>query len=358
MAQRLVAALDLRALLHDSFAGAGLREGDAAAVADVLVDANLRGVESHGLARAPVYLRRVRDAVATGTDGLTVAVDAGALCRLEAGGGIGPAVGVAATDLAVERAVAHGVGVVAVGGSGHFGAAGYYARRAAGRGLVALVTSNGPPSMAPHGAAEPFLGTNAVAVAAPLGRHGTFCLDMSSSTVARGRILRAAALGEAIEPGWAVDADGRPTTDPAAALAGAVLPLGGAKGSGLAFAVCLLAGTLAGAPFDPDVVPTVGPRAGDRQDLGQIFVVLDPWRLASREEAAARVEALVDRLHDLRAAEGFDGGRVAGERGDALARHRAVHGVPVEAAELDELAQACAACGLPELAGRAAGLGA
>jgi LDH2 family malate/lactate/ureidoglycolate dehydrogenase len=211
--------------------------------------------------------------------------------------------------------------------------------------------------MAPHGAAEPFLGTNAVAVAVPMGRHGTFCLDTSASTVARGRILRAAALGEAIEPGWAVDADGRATTDAAAALAGAVLPLGGAKGSGLAFAICLLAGTLGGAPFDPDVVPTVGPHAGDRQDLGQLFVVLDPWRLASREEATARVEQLVDRLQGLRPAEGVDVVRFAGERGDGLARHRTVHGIPVEDAELGALAEACAACGLPEVAERARGLG-
>ena len=263
--------------------------------------------------------------------------------------------GVAATDLAVERAVAHGIGVVAVGGSGHYGAAGYYARRAAGRGLVALVTSNGPPSMAPHGAAEPFLGTNAVAVAAPLGRHGTFCLDMSSSTVARGRILRAAALGEAIEPGWAVDADGRATTDAAAALAGAVLPLGGAKGSGLAFAVCLLAGTLAGAPFDPDVVPTVGPRAGDRQDLGQLFVVLDPWRLASGRRPPRGWSTRRPPPRPARR-RGHRRGALRRRARRPLARQRTVHGVPVEAAELEALARACDACGLPELAARAAGL--
>ena len=194
-----------------------------------------------------------------------------------------------AVELAADLTAEHGIGLVAVGRSTHFGAAGYYARLAAERGLVAIVASNGPAHMAPHGAAEPFLGTNAFAVGAPLGRHGTFSLDMASSVAARGKVLRAQALGEPIAPGLAIDAGGVPTTDAAAALAGAVLPLGGPKGSGLAFAVCLLAGVLAGADFDDELEPMSGGGATPRpQNVGQLFLLLDPWRLASPEPRRPR----------------------------------------------------------------------
>jgi LDH2 family malate/lactate/ureidoglycolate dehydrogenase len=348
---------DLARLLRASFAGAGLPDRDASAVSEVLVDANLRGTESHGLARAPAYLRRVHAGVPRGTEAFEVSVGAGALCRVDAGQGLGPAVAVRAVDLTIELADEHGLGLVAVGGSSHFGAAGFYARRAAERGLISLVASNGPATMAPHGAARRFLGTNAIAVGAPLGRHGAFVLDMSSSIEARGKIIRANALGRPIASGLAIDPQGRPTTDAAAALAGAVLPLGGPKGSGLAFAVCLLAGVLGGACFDDEVAPMYGDPPAP-QNVGHVFLVVDPWRLAAPDEAAARVEALVDRLHALPAADGHGAVRVAGERGDRLAAERRRDGIPVESAELEVLAAAREECGMPDLAARARALGA
>jgi LDH2 family malate/lactate/ureidoglycolate dehydrogenase len=355
---RLVSATNLTALVRGCFTGAGLSAGDAAAVADVLVDADLRGTESHGISRAPLYLRRLRAGLTGGTERLAVRERSGPLCRLDAGHALGPAVGVRAVELAAELAAEHGIGLVAVGRSTHFGAAGYYARVAAQRGLVAIVASNGPAHMAPHGAAEPFLGTNAFAIGAPLGRHGSFSLDMASSVAARGKVIRARALGEPIPPGLAIDAGGAPTTDAAAALAGAVLPLGGAKGSGLAFAICLFAGVLAGADFDDELEPMSGGGTPRPQNVGQLFLLLDPWRLASPGEATTRVEALVDRLHGLAAADGFDEVLFAGERGDRLAAERRAHGIPVEQAELDALARACEEGGLADLAERTRALAA
>ena len=358
MALRLVSATDLTALVRGCFTGAGLSGADAAAVAEVLVDANLRGTESHGISRAPVYLRRLRAGLTRGTERLTVRQRSGPLCRLDAGHALGPAIGVRAVGIAAELAAEHGIGFVAVGRSTHFGAAGYYARWAAQRGLVAVVASNGPAHMAPHGAAEPFLGTNAFAIAAPLGREGTFSLDMASSVAARGKVIRAHAAGEPIPAGLAIDAGGAPTTDAAAALAGAVLPLGGPKGSGLAFAVCLLAGVLAGADFDDELAPMSGGAKARPQNVGQLFLVLDPWRLASPEEATARVEGLVERVHRLRPAEGFDEVLVAGERGDRLAAERLSRGIPIEEAELDALAGACEEGGMADLARRTRALAA
>jgi LDH2 family malate/lactate/ureidoglycolate dehydrogenase len=137
-----------------------------------------------------------------------------------------------------------------------------------------------------------------------------------------------------------------------------VLPLGGPKGSGLAFAVCLLAGVLAGADFDDELEPMSGGATARPQNVGQLFLLVDPWRLASPEEATARVEELVERLHGLRRAEGFDEVLVPGERGDRLAAERRTHGIPVEEAELDALAGACDESGLPELARRTRALAA
>ena len=345
----------LAALIRECFAGLGLGTNDAAAVAQVCVYANLRGIDSHGLARVPAYMRKVHAGLAGGTERMSAGAGGGALCRLDGGRALGPAAAVKGVDLAIELAERHGVGVVGVGDSTHFGAAGFYVRRAARRRLVAVAATNGPATMAPHGASEAFLGTNAIAIGAPLGRHGEFVLDMSSSIVARGRIMRADAFAAPIEPGLAIAADGQPTTDARAALAGAVLPLGGAKGSGLAFAVCMLAGVLGGAGFDDEVVPMHG--SSDRpQNVGHVFAVIDPWRLADPADALARVEQLVDRLHALRPAAGFDRVRFAGERGDEQAAARRVHGIPLAPAELEATARACEECGLGQVADRARAL--
>jgi LDH2 family malate/lactate/ureidoglycolate dehydrogenase len=347
----VVAADELVSLVRACCAGVGLADDDARAVADVLVDANLRGVDSHGVARLPMYLRRVRAGLARGTDGISFPLRSGPTCRIDAGHALGPAVAIKAIDHAIELARRHGIGLVAVANSTHFGHAGFYARRAAAQRLIAIVMTNGPPGMAPHGGTEPLLGTNPVAIGVPLGDRGEFVLDMSSSVAARGKIIRRRALGRPIEPGWAVDATGEPTTDAAAALAGAVLPVGGAKGSGMAFAVSLLVGVLAGAAFDHAVAPMDG--STRPQGLGHVLLVIDPWRLAPAGETLTRVEDLVDRLHAVRPARGFDRVLHAGERGEMLAAERRRSGIPLEAAETGAIAQACDELGLAAIAARA-----
>ena len=347
----VVASDTLATLIAECFVAVGLSSADGSAMAEVMVDANLRGVDSHGFQRLPAYMGRVSAGLAAGGDALAVRARAGPMQRLDAAHALGPLGASRATDAAVELAREHGLGLVALGNSGHFGAAGYYARRAAREGLIALVTTNGPATMAPHGAAEPFVGTSALAIAVPLGRHEPFCLDMSASVVARGKVMRAAAQGTQLEPGVAIDADGRPTLDPTAALAGSVLPLGGPKGSGLALAIGLLSGILAGADFDDEVAPMHGD-SGRRQNAGHVFLTIDPWRLADRDETSERLEQLVERLRALRTAEGFDRVLYAGERSAELARERRRTGIPVAAGELEAAARACERAGATDLARR------
>ena len=348
----LVPSTELIALVRECFRGMGLSKDDAEAVSAAIVDANLRGFESHGFERVPVYLRRLKAGLAGGTDRMSVVARSGALLRLDAGSGLGPAVAVKAMDLAIELAGEDGVGVVAVGNSTNFGAAGFYARRAARRELVGIVTTNSPKAMAPHGAAEPFLGTNPIAIAIPLGDgNDELVLDMATSAVARGKIRRAHALGEPIEPGVAIDAHGHPTDDPDAALGGSLLPLGGPKGSGLAFAIAVLVGILTGADFD-DELPSMYSDFDRPSNPGHVFIVIDPWRLADYETTMRRLRGLVDRLHSLRTRPGFASVLYAGEKGSALARERESAGVPIAISELEHVASACRECGLHAFADR------
>lgn len=347
----LIDSTVLTPVIRECFEGLGLSSADAQAVADVLVDANLRGIDSHGFQRVPIYMRRVKAGLAGGTEAMTEVARVGAVCRLDAGHALGPAAAVKAVDLAIDLAGDHGIGLVSVGRSTHFGAAGFYARRAAAKRLVGLALTNGPKNMAPHGSSEPFLGTNALAIAAPLGRYPEFVVDMSLSIGARGKIIRAKALGEAIEPGLAIDRDGHPTTDPGAALAGSVLPVGGPKGTGLAVAIEILASLLAGAEFGFEMSPMYGTLERP-QNVGHVFVVIDPWRLSEPETAIPRLEQFVDGLHALRLADGFKSVRYAGEAGALRARERLASGIPIDVSEVEALAAVCTECGLPALAAR------
>lgn len=339
-----VPAGDLERAVGACFAGFGVPAGDAAVVAQVLVYADLRGLGGHGVYRAPAYLERVRRGLAGGTDRMVEVGGIGAVRRLDAAHALGPAAATRAVDLATDLARAHGIGLVALRRSTHLGAAGFYVQRAASAGMVAIVTSNGPSAVAPHGAAAAFLGTNPIAVGMPLGRHGEFVLDMSTSAMPREQIRIAAAAGLPIPPGMAVDPAGRPTTDAAAAMAGSVLPVGGVKGSGLSLMVTLLAGLVCDAEVD-DEIGSMYTDFDRPQNLGQVFVVVDPGLLGEREQALARVEAMIDRLHALRVAEGADGVWFSGERGTERARQRRAEGIPLDPAALESLAAACDARG-------------
>jgi LDH2 family malate/lactate/ureidoglycolate dehydrogenase len=152
-------------------------------------------------------------------------------------------------DAALGLAHANGIGLVGVRHSNHFGPAAYYVEKAIANGCIGVAISNAPPNMAPFGGRERFLGTNPLAVAIPAGQEPPLVFDASTSVVARGRIIVAAHDGEPIPQGWAIDPDGHPTTDPGRALAGAVLPFGGPKGSAISFIIDIFCGVLTGAAF-------------------------------------------------------------------------------------------------------------
>jgi LDH2 family malate/lactate/ureidoglycolate dehydrogenase len=341
---------DLGALVRACFEGLGIGPADAAAVADALVYADLRARPAHGVHRVPAYMTRVRLGLVGGTEHMRQLASSRAVVRLDAAHALGPAAAVRGTDLAVELARRHGVGLVAVGRSTHMGAAGFYARRAARESMIAFVLSNGPSAVAPFGGAEAFAGTNPLAVGLPLG-GGELVLDMSTSGASREHVRRVAASGRVLDPGVALDAAGAPTTDPNAALSGSLLPAGGRKGSGLGLVIGLLAVMLAGADFD-DEVGMMHVDLDRPQNVGQVFIAVDP-AAAGGEGGADRARQALERLHALRPAQGHDRVLYPGERGDEEARRRQASGIPVAVGTLERLAAACEECGLHEVAARA-----
>ena len=234
----------------------------------------MRGLDSHGVVFLHFYLPRLRAGTTVGDAVPEVVVDAPALAVVDGHDGLGAHVGTFAMTLCCERAAATGAAVVLVRNSSHYGAASYYAELAAARGMLGISLSNSDPGMAPVGTLGPVLGTNPLAIAAP-APAGTVAptLDIATSEVAQGKVILHQRAGRPIPAGWGIGPDGAPTTDPAAALAGAVLPFAGHKGFGLSFMLDVLCGAAAGALTSPHIP---GDPADPRpQGLGHAFVAID-----------------------------------------------------------------------------------
>ena len=301
----------LEAFAEEVLVRAGLPTDDARTVAPLIVRADLRGIETHGLVRLPMYADRIRSGgIAPGAP-MQFVRSSGATALLDAAGGMGHLAGHRAMGRALELASSVGVGVVGVRGSGHFGATDAYAMYAPPRGMIGIVTTNAPPAMAPTGGLTPLFGTNPWAMAVPADHEQPIVMDFALTAVARGRIRKAHEMGESIPTTWALDKDGRPTADPEAALNGLLQPIGGHKGYAMALAVDVLAGLLTGASSTTDVQPPQDPTAP--QDVGHLFIAIDVGRFSPLETFTSRVDALVRQVRGSARAEGVDRLYVPGE---------------------------------------------
>jgi L-2-hydroxycarboxylate dehydrogenase (NAD+) len=248
-----------------------------------------------------------------------VVADRGGAATVSGGSRLGPVVASEATVTAMDRADEFGVGAVGVHDTNHLGMLGYYTDRIRSEGYVGIAVTNTEPAMPPHGGAEPILGTNPIAVGLPT--DPPFNLDMSTSAIARGTVLHRKERGETIPDGVALDAEGEPTTDPAAALEGTILPFGGAKGSGLAIAVEVLAGGLVGAAMGADVTGTY--HTADPCTKGDFVLALDPSAFG-RPDFASSASAFLSELKESERAADADEIRLPGERSVRRDRNRAV----------------------------------
>src|SRR3954469_1286627 len=309
---------------------------DAELVADSLVQADLWGHSSHGLLRLPWYAARLRSGAMVAMTDPAVLADAGALVLLDGRDGIGQVLTERARTLAVERARTHGVGLVGVRNSNHFGTAMYFTRRAAAEGCVAMLTTNASPAMAPWGGREKVLGTNPWSIAAPAPDGKVVAVDIANTAVARGKIYLAESRGEPIPETWALTADGNPTTDPAEGVLGVILPMAGHKGYAITFLMDVLSGALTGSGVGTEVHGPYEP--GERSRCGHLFLAIDPSALGDPADYEARVQRLIDEVKDVPLAQGFDEVFYPGEVEDrAEAANVAAGGVTLAAESLAEL---------------------
>lgn len=339
-------ARELHAFAAEALQRAGARPEDAHLVADGLVAADLRGVHTHGVLRAGIYVARLRHRSFAADAALTVVRARGPIVVLDAGAGLGIAMATRAMDRAVGLARTFGVGIAAVRNSSHCGMLAHLALRPVAEGMIGIALSNADAQVAPWGARAKFLGTNPLAIAVPAGTCPPIVLDMATSVVPHSRIQAAAQRGEPIPVGWALDEAGRDTTDPAAALRGALLPFGGAKGSALSIMIDLLGGLLAGARSGPEITPLYEDL--DRpQGVGHLLAALSVEAFVDPAEFAARVEAFVRAVRGLPPAEGvtrvYLPGEIEHERAVAYARD----GIPLPPYVERAVAHLAAELGIP-----------
>lgn len=332
------------------FEAVDLTAEDAAIVADCLIHADLRGHASHGLTRIPIYAERIAAGVVRARPDIRIERPAPAFLEVDAGNGPGPVASWRALEAAIATAREQGVCVAAIGHSNHNGSGSFYVEKAVAEGCLAMVMTNAPPSMAVFGGRDPVIGTNPISFGTPVAGASPILVDMATSVVARGKIVESAKRGEAIPQGWALDRDGRPTTDSGAAESGVVLPLGGPKGSALAIMVEILCGVLSGGRFGRDM----GNLYSDfvtPQDVGHFFLLIDAARSPLGRHYAERVTALVEDLKQSATAEGFDAIMMPGEPEARRSAATSANGIALPAnvvADLNEIAGKVNAAKLPE----------
>lgn len=335
-------AKDLQRFAKKVLSSLGVPEGDAELVADSLIRSNLGGIDSHGISRLPIYAKRVRKGRIAAKPDIRI-TRSGVVLRVDGGNGLGQVVAFRGLEAAVPVAAESGMAGIAIRRSNHFGAASYFCEWACRRNLALVALTNSPPGIPPHGGKKAFLGTNPVAFGFPTRQGPPLIVDMSSSVVARGKIILAAQEGEAIPPGWAIDREGRETTDPVEALQGAVLPFGGVKGYALATAVEVLSGVLSGAAFGPHV-GNLYEEGKAAADVGHFFILMDISHWMPLEMYHLRIEQFLRELKSVPRAEGAEEILYPGEGRQRRIRRREKGGIPLSrevVSDLEDLGRSC-----------------
>jgi len=306
-------------VVHRLLQSRGAPPANAEMQAALLIDAELRGLASHGLLRLPRILERIDNGVADPKAVGDARWDAPGFLRIDGQKGLGPVVGLSTLSLAAERARDQGVVVAAITNANHLGSLAFYAERVAlqGQCLIAFTTSEA--LVHPWGGRQAMIGTNPIAIGMP-AEDEPFVMDTATSLVSMGKIHDYANRGEPIPADWALDANGAPTTDASRAKAGAIAPFGGAKGYALGLAFELLVVGLAGGALGRDVRGTLDSTAVcNKSDL---FIVID--------HPVSSVSAYLAAIRDAEPAQGFANVRIPGERGRALRQQRRADGLPVD----------------------------
>ncbi|MEE3488616.1 MAG: Ldh family oxidoreductase [Bulleidia sp.] len=263
---------------------AGFEEEEARIQTDAMLFADARGIHSHGMSRLINYSKRVECGVMSAGQNVEVISESESAVAFDGHNGVGPKIARQALERCMEKATKTGCCVATVRHGNHFGAGAYYTKYAADHNMIALVLSNSEAAVTPWGGSKPMLGTNPISLGIPAGNGDSFNMDMATSVVARGKVVLAQKEGKSIPEGWAVDKNGKMTTDPNAVLdGGCMLPFGGPKGYAISLAIDLLASCLGGA-LNCRETHHFWTDYENPQDVGYFMVVIDPTKLRPADE--------------------------------------------------------------------------
>ncbi len=318
------------------FQRAGVPRSEANLIADSLVEADLTGVDSHGVSRVPIYLKRIETGVVNPVARLEVVQEYPGAVVFDGCNSMGIVIGVRVMEYLLQKAETAGAVFATVRNSNHFGIAAYFTRRALAKDMVGFAASNAPSTMAPWGGIRPYLGTNPFSVAIPTGNVLPIVLDMATSVVAQGKIILAAKEGKRIPLGWAISKTGEPTTDPKEALEGTVLPFGGPKGYGIALLIDILSGVLSGAAFAA-YLNNMWNNFTDPQNVGHCFAVLDVKKFLPLEEFKGKIDRMVQDIKSNPRAKGVEEIFLPGELEHRNRIRNLAEGIPLSGKVYEDL---------------------
>jgi len=302
----------IREMTVNIFRNAGIATADAELIADSFIDAEITGLDSHGLMRLESYIERINKNLINKNPKVRVTNEIASILKIDGDNGLGQIVTKKAFELCIQRAEETGLAVAAIRNTNHFGAAGYFTRIACDSGYISFATTNASPTMPPYGGVEPIFGTNPFCVSFPAGKYKNFTHDIAMTAVARGKIRMYEQQDRSIPLGWAMNSKGYDTTDPKEALCGGLLPMGGHKGYGLAIVIDMLCGIISGAKlslenetmFSSNTVNTIGNFIG----------VMKIEAIMKRTEFEQKVEEWFDIIKNSRTRPGFDKIYIPGEQ--------------------------------------------
>jgi LDH2 family malate/lactate/ureidoglycolate dehydrogenase len=335
----------LKAYVKSILINVGLSETDSGTVADSLVGANLRGVDSHGVARLAVYIKRLKLGMVNPKPDVRVIEESDATLLVDGDDGMGQVVGKKAMELGINKARSNGAVYIGVKRSTHFGTGAYFVQQGVRENFITYAMSNAPSTMAPWGGIEPYIGTNPYAFGIPAGKYDPIILDMATSVVARGKIILAAQAGTDIPEGWAIDKEGRPTTDAQAGLDGSVLPFGGPKGYAISLMIDIMSGVLTGAGFGPHINNMYGDY-DKAQNVGHFFQLIDITRFMPVDLFKQRVDQMIEEIKSSPKAEGCNEIFVPGEIEFNIERKRQAEGITISKEVYADIKQVGAECGV------------
>ncbi|EME77259.1 uncharacterized protein MYCFIDRAFT_42291 [Pseudocercospora fijiensis CIRAD86] len=325
----------------------GLSEEHAQTIAQCLVAADLRGVDTHGINRLPSYIAKIKKGAIDVKAEPELKQITPAVAQVDAKnafGFVGAKMGMAK---AIEMATVFGIGMVSIKHSNHFGMSAWLVQQAIDANMLALVFTNSSPALPPWGSKSKILGVSPIACGAPGADH-PFILDMAPSNAARGKVYKALRRNEKIPKDWALNAAGEPTDDPKEALEGVMLPMGGPKGSGLAIMMDVFSGVLSGSAFAGCVKGPYDP-SSDPADVGHFLMAIKPDLFMTKEEFVERAEFLYQKVTTSEKAAGVDRIYFPGEIEQLTEEKRKKEGIPYAEGEIQTLNAEASAVGVPGL---------